>query len=54
MKKLFVLALSAAMLAACSDHVPEERVSENGDAAADALLQVRTRGSDDATVSYPV
>ena len=54
MKKLFVLALSAAMLAACSDHVPEERVSENGNAAADALLQVRTRGSDDATVSYPV
>ena len=54
MKKIYVFALAAAMLAACSEDVLEERVSEKNEAAAKSLLQVRTRGSDDATVSYPV
>ena len=48
------IALAAAMLAACSEDVLEERVSEKNEAAAGSLLQVRTRGTDDATVSYPV
>lgn len=48
------IALAAAMLAACSEDVLEERVSEKNEAAAGSLLQVRTRGSEDATVSYPV
>ena len=54
MKKIYIIALAAAMLAACSDNVLEERVSEKNEAAAGSLLQVRTRGSEDATVSYPV
>ena len=54
MKKIMTIALAAAMLAACSEDVLEERVSEKNEAAAKSLLQVRTRGSDDATVSYPV
>lgn len=48
------IALAAAMLAACSDDVLEERASENANVAANSLLQVRTRGTDDATISYPV
>ena len=54
MKKIMTIALAAAMLAACSEDVLEERVSEKNEAAAGSLLQVRTRGTDDATVSYPV
>ena len=54
MKKIYIIALAAAMLAACSDNVLEERVSEKNEAAAGSLLQVRTRGSEDAIVSYPV
>ena len=54
MKKIYVFAMAAVVMAACSDNVLEERVSENGNVAADALLQVRTRGADDATISYPV
>lgn len=48
------IALAAAMLAACSDDVLEECASENANVAANSLLQVRTRGTDDATISYPV
>lgn len=49
------IALAAAMLAACSDDVLEERASENANVAANSLLQVRTRGTgDEATISYPV
>ena len=55
MKKIYIIALAAAMLAACSDDVLEERASENANVAANSLLQVRTRGTgDEATISYPV
>ena len=55
MKKIMTIALAAAMLAACSDDVLEERASENANVAANSLLQVRTRGTgDEATISYPV
>ena len=54
MKKLFVFALAAVMMAACSEDVLEERVSEKNEAAAKSLLQVRTRTSDEAAIAYPV
>ncbi len=54
MKKLFVLALSAVMMAACREDVLEERVSEKNEAAAKSLLQVRTRTSEEAAIAYPV
>ena len=47
------IALAAAMLAACSEDVVYEGTS-NGSREANALLQVTTRGANDATVSYPV
>ena len=54
MKKIMTIALAAAMLAACSEDVLEERVSEKNEAAAKSLLQVRTRTSDEAAIAYPV
>lgn len=47
------IALAAAMLTACSEDVVYEGTS-NGSREANALLQVTTRGTNDATVSYPV
>ncbi len=54
MKKILTIALAAVVMVACSEDVLEECVSEKNEAAAKSLLQVRTRGTDDATVSYPV
>ena len=57
MKKILMLMMAAAMLAACSKDVAEEIIgtSENDNAAKNSLLQVRTRGGgSEATVSYPV
>ena len=54
MKKIYIIALATAMLAACSEDVLEERVSEKNEAAAKSLLQVRTRTSDEAAIAYPV
>ena len=54
MKKIYVFALAAVMMAACSEDVLEERVSEKNEAAAKSLLQVRTRTSDEAAIAYPV
>lgn len=47
------IALAAAMLTACSEDVVYEGTS-NGSREANALLQVTTRGTNDAIVSYPV
>ena len=58
MKKILMLMMAAAMLAACSKDVAEEIIgtSENDNAAKNSVLQVRTRGGggSEATVSYPV
>ena len=54
MKKIYVFALAAVMMAACREDVLEERVSEKNEAAAKSLLQVRTRTSDEAAIAYPV
>ena len=59
MKKILMLMMAAAMLAACSKDVVDETsgTSENDNAAKNSVLQVRTRGGgggSDATVSYPV
>ena len=54
MKKIYVFALAAVMMAACSEDVLEEHVSEKNEAAAKSLLQVRTRTSDEAAIAYPV
>lgn len=58
MKKIMILAMAAAMMAACSKDATEEMLGgESGNGAAkNALLQVTTRaaGDDEATVSYPV
>ena len=59
MKKIMILAMAAAMMAACSKDATEEMLGgESGNGAAkNALLQVTTRGTGDAdaaTVSYPV
>ena len=59
MKKIMILAMAAAMMAACSKDATEEMLGgESGNGAAkNALLQVTTRGTGDAdaaTVAYPV
>ena len=54
MKKILTLAIATVVMASCSEDVLEECVSEKNEAAAKSLLQVRTRGADDATISYPV
>lgn len=53
MKKIMTIALAAAMLTACSNDVIDEDAS-NDFREANALLQVTTRGTNDATVAYPV
>ena len=52
-----MIALAAAMMAACSKDATEEMLGgESGNGAASSLLQVTTRGTGDAaaTVAYPV
>ena len=54
MKKICVIAVAAVVMAACGESGLEERAGVNDNAGAEALLQVRTRGGDETTVSYPV
>ena len=55
MKKIFVLMMAAAMVTACSKDVMDESPVVGGSSAdANSLLQVTTRGSNDAVVAYPV
>ena len=42
------------VMSACGESGLEERASVSDNAGAEALLQVRTRGGDETTVSYPV
>lgn len=54
MKKICVIAVAAVVMAACGESGLEERAGVYDNAGAEALLQVRTRGGDETTVSYPV
>ena len=49
-----MFAMAAAILAACSKDMTEDTVGTSGSATANSLLQVTTRGTNDATVAYPV
>ena len=51
--KYFIVVMAAAMLVACEKDVVDEATS-NVAREANALLQVTTRGTNDATVAYPV
>lgn len=55
MKKIIIFAMAAVMMAACSKDVLDETIgtSENNKAA-NSVLQVTTRGTNDAVVAYPV
>ena len=46
--------MAAVVMSACGESGLEERASVSDNAGAEALLQVRTRGGDETTVSYPV
>ena len=52
-KNKLLLTLLALLMTACSEDVVYEATS-NGSREANALLQVTTRGTNDATVAYPV
>ncbi len=56
LKWLGIGMMAAMMLAACSKDVADELIgtSENTPTQTNSLLQVRTRGSDETTIGYPI
>lgn len=55
MKKTFMLIVAVAMMAACSkDVIDESPIVGSSPADTNSLLQVTTRGTNDAVVAYPV
>jgi len=55
MKKIFIFAMAAVMMAACSKDATEEMLGgKTNGKVANSLLQITTRGTGDAVVAYPV